>query len=644
MRENLIRALCSLLLCAGCSGELPQGSVSPTARTDIVESLREDETLARHPADGGGRAWLEVGEGLSASVSAGLPGRWIVVYEAGPLGVAEGGWVFLQVSPFWGWSTPQVVDPDYIGYTEVSTEAEGVVLEPDTVDEQLLAIRIAGRALREGERIRIDYGAGSAGALADRYAERRSRFYLAVDGDGDGIRAVVPDALEVDVTPGPAARLVVTLPSTARPGDTVRLTLALVDYVGNAGVEASGEFRLRGDALALGLPSSLPIRPADGGVVSIDVSNPTEGIYRIEAEGPGGILGESNPLVVSRNEPRILWGDLHGHSNLSDGTGTPKDYFRYARDVAALDVVALTDHDHWGLRALDRNPELWEEIRRETQLFHQPGRFVTLLGYEWTNRIHGHRHVLYFRDHGEVLSAIDPAFETPLQLWDALRGQEVLTFAHHSAGGPVATNWDFPPDPDLEPVTEIVSVHGSSEALDSPTPIYRPVEGNFVRDVLNRGYVLGFLGSGDGHDGHPGLSGLAAASGGLAAILSEELTRQGVMAALRERRVYATNGPRILLRVALAGQPMGSRLSVSEVQSEASGEATLWVRSVAPAALQQVDLIRRGASVESLSCEGQRSCEVVWSIRGLESGDFLYLRVVQVDGGAAWSSPFFIEP
>ena len=89
---------------------------------------------------------------------------------------------------------------------------------------------------------------------------------------------------------------------------------------------------------------------------------------------------------------------------------------------------------------------------------------------------------------------------------------------------------------------------------------------------------------------------------------------------------------------------MGTRLSVSEVQSEASGEATLWVRSVAPAALQQVDLIRRGASVESLSCEGQRSCEVVWSISGLESGDFLYLRVLQVDGGAAWSSPFFIEP
>ncbi|HVH16662.1 MAG TPA: DUF3604 domain-containing protein, partial [Myxococcota bacterium] len=33
--------------------------------------------------------------------------------------------------------------------------------------------------------------------------------------------------------------------------------------------------------------------------------------------------------------------------------------------------------------------------------------------------------------------------------------------------------------------------------------------------------------------------------GGLAAILADDLTREGVLAALRARRVYATNGPRM---------------------------------------------------------------------------------------------------
>ncbi|MGH9337934.1 MAG: DUF3604 domain-containing protein, partial [Vicinamibacteria bacterium] len=94
--------------------------------------------------------------------------------------------------------------------------------------------------------------------------------------------------------------------------------------------------------------------------------------------------------------PRILWGDLHGHSQLSDGTGTPEDFFLYARDVAALDVVALTDHDHWGMVFLDANPGLWKTIEETARRFDEPGRFVALLGYEWTSWIHGHRHVLYF--------------------------------------------------------------------------------------------------------------------------------------------------------------------------------------------------------------------------------------------------------
>ncbi|NIV46904.1 MAG: DUF3604 domain-containing protein, partial [Gammaproteobacteria bacterium] len=313
------------------------------------------------------------------------------------------------------------------------------------------------------------------------------------------------------------------------------------------------------------------------------------GVARLIAEGPDGLETVSNPLVASAEGPRVLWADLHGHSGLSDGTGTPEDYFLYARDVAGLDVAALTDHDHWGMLPLEDHPELWEEIRRETQRFHEPGRFVTLLGYEWTSWIHGHRHVLYFGDEGAVYSSVDPRFEDPLQLWAALEGQPALTFAHHSAGGPIPTNWEIPPDPRFEPVTEIVSVHGSSEALDSPALIYDPVPGNFVRDALDRGYRLGFVGSGDGHDGHPGLSQLASPTGGLAAILSEERTREGVLAALRERRVYATNGARILLRMALGAHRMGSSIDVPDGETLSE---ELFVRIVAAAPLSRVELIR----------------------------------------------------
>ena len=85
-----------------------------------------------------------------------------------------------------------------------------------------------------------------------------------------------------------------------------------------------------------------------------------------------------------------------------------------ARDVAALDVASLTDHDHWGFRFLDQEPELWEHIGRITDDFHEPGRFVTLLGYEWTSWIHGHRHVLSFEERPSLplLSSLDERYET----------------------------------------------------------------------------------------------------------------------------------------------------------------------------------------------------------------------------------------
>jgi hypothetical protein len=345
-------------------------------------------------------------------------------------------------------------------------------------------------------------------------------------------------------------------------------------------------------------------------------------------------------MLVASDGKNIFWGDFHGHTSLSDGTGTVEDYFTFARDVSALDVVAITDHDHWGMLQLDEHPEFWEETKTQTRRFHQPGRFVTLLGYEWTSWIHGHRHVLYFEDDGEIYSSISPNYETPTQLWDALRGKPALTFAHHSAGGVIRTNWDFPPDPVLEPLTEIASVHGSSEALDSPIPIYDPVPGNFVRDVLDRGYRFGFVGSGDSHDGHPGLAHLVMESGGLAAIITDTLTRESVLEALRARRVYATNGPRILLRTALGSHPMGALIPKPE---EGGYTGELFVQVIAETPLERVDLIRSGEIVDSIPIDGLLEVTLGREVEDMASGEYLYVRAVQQDGGAAWSSPVYVE-
>ena len=449
-------------------------------------------------------------------------------------------------------------------------------------------------------------------------------------------------------------RLHVAAPSTIRPGQPAEIVIAALDGLGNPAVLETAAVVFEG------LPDGVGVEPVEvggerGPHARVRVENLPPGIHRLKVRGEGGALegleAESNPIVVRSGVRRVLWGDLHGHSQISDGTGTPDQYYAYARDVAGLDVSALTDHDHWGMRPLDSDSETWEAIRESVIRHHAPERFVTLLGYEWTNWLHGHRHVLYFHDPGEadasedpraqVYSSLDPRYETPAQLWEALRGQPALTFAHHSAGGPVSTNWrGFPPDPVLEPVTEIVSGHGSSEAPDSPKPIYDPVPGNYVRDVIDAGYVLGFVGSGDSHDGHPGLVQLADPndSGGIAAIHSESLTRSGVLDALRRRDVYATNGERIWLDVSLDGHPMGSVLEHEAGDPPETQKLVVEVAGTGP--IERIDLIRTGHKA-SIPGNGQLDLRFEREIPRLMPGEYHYVRVVQSDDKAAWSSPIF---
>ena len=632
----------------------------------------------RSTADGGGTATVEA---LRGPAVAGSPGSWRIVYRAGPAGVAVGGTVHLQVSPFWGWSTPQTERPQALGYTTIETAAPGVELSAETLDQQLLAIAIGGRPLAAGEEIVVTYGAGPAGALADRYAERESRFWVAVDGDGDGVRELIAESPAVDVMPGPPARLLLHLPSTARPRDRVTLTAALVDAAGNGWPAAAGTLELRlpagvdlvdssaDSAVGVERVVSLALAVEDRGrlVVPLRLSGEAGGVMRVRGRVEGVAVGsgfeaESNPLVVAPAGRRILWADLQNHSGLSDGSATPDDLLRYAREVAALDAAAVTDHDHWGMRFMDGEPSIWRRTLDAAELRNEPGRFVALAGYEWTNWVEGHRHVVFFEPTTEavaglLLSAIDERYDEPQELWAGLEDVRALTFAHHSAGAPIATDWSSAPPAGAEPVTEIVSVHGSSEAADSPGMVVRnALAGNFVRDALDRGYGLGFVGSSDGHDGHPGLAHLASPSGGVAAILSDEVTREGVYEALLARRTYATNGPRIVVRASYAGWPIGADIPAEAAAAGAVGpiagvpQATLVVRAIAPGEIERIEVASRqgatGAGAltgEALCAEGERECSLTVPLPGFQAGGYLYLRVVQEDGGAAWTSPFFFR-
>jgi len=579
-----------------------------------------DRVAERHPSDGGGRLELVDGPG---EVVVGGRHTFTLRFVTGPRGVAEGGALTFVPEPFWGWSPPQVRSATAPGYVSWSAPA-GVTLTPQASQGQLRLV-VGGRPLSAGEAVELVYGEG-AGARVDRFADAACGLYLGVDGDGDGVRSLVSSFPTVAVGAGPAAELLVTAPTTVAPGGSAVVRLAAVDAVGNRTTSTA--------PVSLTWPEgwSGPAQAVLGdGVAAVSATAGEPSLVVVEASADG-MAGRSNPVLVRQGAPRILWADLQIHTGRSDGTGTPADALAYAREVAGLDVAAVTDHDRFGMRFLDAEPALWAESKAAAAAASGEG-FVAVPGYEWTNWIYGHRHVLYFGEPGPVFSSLDPKTDTPPELWAALRGHQALTVPHHPAGGPVPIDWSYPPDPELEPVVEVVSVHGQSESPTLPGAIYDVAGHGWVEDQLRSGVRLGLIGSTDGHDGHPGLSQLVGGntSGGLAALVDADPTLQGVYDALRARRVYATNGVRMLLRFTADGEPMGSVVP--------PGDHTLELRVVGTAPLIGVELVRRDG-VERIDGEGRSVLHHRWSVSA-DDGDVAYVRVVQVDGGTGWTSPIW---
>ncbi|MCK6521562.1 CehA/McbA family metallohydrolase [Myxococcota bacterium] len=616
-------ALPLLLACA--SAPPPQDAEAPPR--DLHDTLLADLAAPRHPSDGAGRLRLISGP---EEVVAGGRGAWVFTVEIGALGVAKDGFIAFQAPPFWGWSPPQVTAPDAPGYTTV-TGPEGVELRLSHPEPTLLFIH-PSRALRAGELLRVHYGAGSAQAQVDRYADETDALRVAIDGDGDGVRRLLDEELPLRVVGGDPAGMRVVTPSTARPGEAASLRLALVDVSGNP---ARGPLLvgLRADP-ALGLPTTVTL--PESGALRVPFTPRAEGVYAVQAVVEGRAVATGEPIVVRPGAPRLVWADLQVHTGLSDGTGDPAAVIRYARDVAGLDVVAITDHDHWGLRALDQHPALYQRVLDAVAAAEG---VLALAGFEWTSWRYGHRHVVFFGAPGALRSCLDPRTDTPTELWASLSGERAITVPHHTAGGPVVTDWSFTPDPRLEPSVELVSVHGSSEGPDTPGRIQGYTPGHSVLDALAKGYRLGFLGGSDGHDGHPGLAQLAAGQGGLTGIwldgaIDGPPTADEVYAAILERRTFATNGARIALRVALGGAGMG--------QVVPPGDHDLAVRVVSGAAGVKVELVRDGV-VSPLGERPEGMALVETRLTGLKAGERLYVRVIDAEGGAAWSSPWFVE-
>jgi len=383
---------------------------------------------------------------------------------------------------------------------------------------------------------------------------------------------------------------------------------------------------------------------------------PKPGCYRLTAlDARGESLPCGLPIHAGSDTPllQLHWGDLHGHSTLSDGARPPEDYYRWARDVARMDMVALSDHN-WALD--DAKIEKLKSLCRE---WYEPGRFVTFFGCEWAvgkrrdapaRGRPDHKNLLFRRVDEELGPWVPKWQDTPTvnALWDLLKGRDVIAIPHHT-GLPhdtfFGTDWSQH-DEDFERLVEIFSDWGSSETPEDRYRLPEVEKGNFVRDALARGYHLGFVGGSDTHLSRPGLNaiphqGHPYALTAMTAVEAATRTRDEIWKALYDRRCYATSaGRRHLLAVTVDGAVMGSR-----IKDDIPGHPRTVSITVAGAAdIREIVIVKNAKPAATFPGKGWcQKIEWTDSSPSASGEDSYYVRVEFADTSMAWSSPIWVQ-
>lgn len=329
----------------------------------------------------------------------------------------------------------------------------------------------------------------------------------------------------------------------------------------------------------------------------------------------------------------VYFGQLHAHTNLSDGAGSVEEAFDYASKVENLDFFAVTDHsdsfDNADAGAIDTDgagiSTGWAAGKQAAASVTN-GNFVGLFGFEMTwpeDKQLGH--ISTFNTPGWQTRDQADFENVPTALEHYYKALTTVPGSVSQFNHPDIIHGDFERfdhySPEYDEVISLLEIAGEDGAVDC----------EYYHLALDKGWHVAPTNNQNNHNGQWG-----DASRARTVILAETLTEKALYDAMKDRRVYATQDSDLTVYYTLNGAVMGSILPKSE-----EAEITVFLSDPTDEAIGNVEVVADGGEVIDSAYVGTPSQVLELPVPGGYS--YYYLRVTQPDGDVAVTAPVWMD-
>ena len=452
---------------------------------------------------------------------------------------------------------------------------------------------------------------------------------------------VEPPEDEPDVT-GLEVRATPASGASVEAGDTIELTAAAgaTIYYTTDGSDPTTSSTMYTDAITLGEGQEQVPAPTSGSplvIKAIAVLPASEGTE----EQIGEVCTFTYQAPVTLDGYQLYFGQLHAHTNISDGAGSVTEAFQHASQVENLDFLAVTDHSNSFDNESDSRVDLGADLTNVSDEWKQgheaaaavTGKdFVGLYGFEmtWSD---GFGHINTFNTPGfesrsnSEFGNKSGATEGYQNYYDKLVAVEDSLSQFNHPGTTFGDFQDFAfYDPQVDQRITLIEVGNGEGAIGSSG--YFPSYEYYTR-ALDKGWHVAPTNNQDNHKGNWGDSNTARS-----VVLASGLTEAGIYDAIRNYRVYATEDNDLSILYALNGNAMGSILS----KQENGVTLTAQITDPTDTADMKVEVIVNGGLVIGTQTVTGGSGTVTFHFDSNEYS-YYYLRITQADQNIAVTAP-----